>query len=161
LLRLGIGFTDLCKSGAGMDHQISVRSDDIAVFRTKMLTYRPRTIAFTSKKAASLFYGRPTQAIGFGRQPPTDGFPRVFVLASPSGAASGHWTLQPWRELAEWMGADQPHHDSAAPDVAEDRRRLDAFKSNGQAVPFDDVKGWIASWDSMDELPRPSPRKII
>jgi len=35
-----------------------------------------------------------------------DESPDVFVLASPSGAASGHWTVQPWQELAEWMGAD-------------------------------------------------------
>jgi len=103
LLALGIGFTDICKSGAGMDHQIAVRPDDITLFRTKMLRYRPRTIAFTSKKAASLFYGRPTQAINFGRQPSVDDFPDVFVLTSPSGAASGSWTLQPWRELADWM----------------------------------------------------------
>jgi len=106
LLTLGIGFTDICKSGAGMDHQISVRPEDIAVFKAKMLRYRPRTIGFTSKKAASLFYGRSTQAIGFGRQPPVDDFPQVFVLTSPSGAASGGWTLQPWRELAEWIAAD-------------------------------------------------------
>ena len=106
LLALGIGFTDICKSDAGMDHQIAVRLDDVAAFRAKMLTYRPRTIAFTSKKAASLFYGRPTQAINFGRQPSVDDFPDVFVLTSPSGAASGSWTLQPWRELAEWIGAD-------------------------------------------------------
>jgi len=113
LLTLGIGFTDICKSGAGMDHQIAVRPEDIAVFRAKMLTYRPRTIAFTSKKAASLFYGRPTAAIGHGRQPPVDDFPQVFVLASPSGAASGSWTQQPWRELAEWIDADdtrKEHH---------------------------------------------------
>ena len=101
LLTLGIGFTDLCKSGAGMDHQISVRSEDIAAFRAKMLRYRPRTIAFTSKKAASLFYGRPTTALALGRQPRLDNFPDVFVLPSPSGAASGHWSLRPWQELAE------------------------------------------------------------
>jgi TDG/mug DNA glycosylase family protein len=101
LLTLGIGFTDICKSGAGMDHQISIRPDDIAVSRTKMLAYRPRTIAFTSKKAASLFYGRPTTALALGRQPPLDDFPDIFVLPSPSGAASGHWSLRPWQELAE------------------------------------------------------------
>jgi TDG/mug DNA glycosylase family protein len=101
LLKLGIGFTDLCKSGAGMDHQISVRSEDIAVFKAKMLRYRPRTIAFTSKKAASLFYGRPTTALAPGRQPLLDDFPAIFVLPSPSGAASGHWTVQPWQELAD------------------------------------------------------------
>jgi len=104
LLELGIGFTDLSKSGAGMDHQIAGHSFDVIGFRTKIETYRPRTIAFTSKKAASLFYQRPTSAITFGRQPSLSGFPDVFVLSSPSGAASGHWTLQPWRELADWIG---------------------------------------------------------
>lgn len=103
LLALGIGFTDLSKTGAGMDHEIISRSFDVAGFRTKIETYRPKTIAFTSKKAASLFYHRPTSAITLGRQPQTNGFPDVFVLPSPSGAASGHWTLQPWRELAEWI----------------------------------------------------------
>jgi double-stranded uracil-DNA glycosylase len=105
LLKLGIGFTDLCKSGAGMDHQISIRPEDIAVFRTKMLNYRPRTIAFTSKKAASLFYGRPTTTLALGRQPPLDDLPDIFVLPSPSGAASGHWTVQPWQQLADAIRA--------------------------------------------------------
>ena len=66
--------------------------------------YRPKTIAFTSRTAASLFYRRPTHEIALGRQPPTSGFPEMFVLSSPSGAASGHWTLQPWRDLAQWIG---------------------------------------------------------
>jgi TDG/mug DNA glycosylase family protein len=101
LLKLGFGFTDLCKLGAGMDHEALAFPVDVEAFRDKMRRYRPGIIAFTSKKAASLFYGRPTQAIVLGRQPPQDDFPAVFVLASPSGAASGHWTVQPWRELAE------------------------------------------------------------
>ena len=104
LLELGIGFTDLSKSGAGMDHQIARQSFDVVGFRTKIETYGPKTIAFTSKKAASLFYNKPTSAISLGRQQPEGGFPEMFVLPSPSGAASGHWTLQPWRDLAEWIG---------------------------------------------------------
>jgi TDG/mug DNA glycosylase family protein len=104
LLDIGIGFTDLSKSGAGMDHQIARQSFDAAGFRAKIETYRPKTVAFTGKKAASLFYHRSTRAIALGRQSPISGFPDVFVLSSPSGAASGHWTLQPWRELAEWIG---------------------------------------------------------
>ena len=103
LFELGIGFTDLSKSGAGMDHEISRQSFDVAGFRTKIETYRPKTIAFTSKKAASLFYHTPTGAISLGRQSPMSGFPDAFVLCSPSGAASGHWTLQPWRDLADWI----------------------------------------------------------
>jgi hypothetical protein len=46
------------------------------------------------------------------------------------------------------------------PDISEDRRRLDEFKRTGLAVPLDDVKAWVASWGSAEELPRPQPRKI-
>jgi hypothetical protein len=43
------------------------------------------------------------------------------------------------------------------PDIAEDRRRLDAFKQTSAAVPLDEVKTWVASWGSTNELPRPAP----
>jgi TDG/mug DNA glycosylase family protein len=104
LLNFGIGFTDLCKTGAGMDHQALAAPVDIPSFRDKMRRVRPKAIAFTSTKAASLFYGRPTTKIALGRQPSLDGFPDVFVLPSPSGAASGSWSIAPWRELAEAIG---------------------------------------------------------
>ena len=103
LLALGIGFTDMCKLGAGMDHTALKAGVDVAAFCKKMRRYRPAAVAFTSKKAASLFYGRPTTRITLGRQPPRDEFPTVFVLASPSGAASGAWSLAPWQELAEHL----------------------------------------------------------
>jgi double-stranded uracil-DNA glycosylase len=103
LLALGIGFTDLCKSGAGMDHQALAFPVDLPAFREKMLHYRPKTVAFTSKKGASMFYGRPTKTVALGRQPSSEGFPETFVLASPSGAASGSWSVQPWQELANWI----------------------------------------------------------
>jgi TDG/mug DNA glycosylase family protein len=105
LLKLGIGFTDVCKLGAGMDYQALAFPVDIPAFREKMRRYRPITIAFTSRKAASLFYGRPTKAITLGRQLPLEDFPIVFVLASPSGAASGAWSVQPWQELADSISA--------------------------------------------------------
>jgi TDG/mug DNA glycosylase family protein len=105
LLKLGIGFTDLCKFGAGMDRQALAFPIDIPGFREKMQCYRPAAIAFTSKKAASLFYGRPTTAVVLGRQPSQPDFPDVYVLASPSGAASGSWSVQPWQELADSIRA--------------------------------------------------------
>jgi TDG/mug DNA glycosylase family protein len=105
LLKIGIGFTDLCKSGSGMDHQALTFPVEIPAFREKMRQYQPGKIAFTSKKAASLFYGKPTSAVALGQQPPLDDFPTVFVLASPSGAASGHWSVQPWQELADSIHA--------------------------------------------------------
>jgi double-stranded uracil-DNA glycosylase len=105
LIELGIGFTDLSKSGAGMDHQIATETIDVPGFRAKIEKYRPRTIAFTSKKAASLFYGRPSSGITLGRQKRDKSLPEVFVLPSPSGAASGSWMIEPWRELAKWIAA--------------------------------------------------------
>ena len=45
-------------------------------------------------------------------------------------------------------------------DIGEDRRRLDAFSQTRIAVPLDDVKNWVTSWGSANELPRPAPRKI-
>lgn len=105
LIELGIGFTDLSKSGAGMDHQIEAASIDVPGFKAKIEKYRPTTIALTSKKAASLFYGRPSSGILLGRQPRDDDWPEIFVLPSPSGAASGNWTLEPWQELAKWINA--------------------------------------------------------
>jgi double-stranded uracil-DNA glycosylase len=105
LLKLGIGFTDMCKAGAGMDHEALNSPIDLPAFREKMQRYRPKTIAFTSKRAASFFYGRPTKAVALGRQPPQEDFPIVFVLASPSGAASGHWSVLPWQELADSIRA--------------------------------------------------------
>ena len=50
--------------------------------------------------------------------------------------------------------------DMTGPNVGEDRRRLDAFKQLRVAVPLNEVKTWIASWGSANELPRPQPRTI-
>ena len=81
----------MSKSGTGMDHEVcaAIPSTSRVSGPRRSRRYRPKTIAFTSKKAASLFYGRPTCVIALGRQPPMSGFPDVFVLSSPSGAASG------------------------------------------------------------------------
>src|SRR4029078_4524350 len=89
LLALHIGLTDMSKLGSGMDHQIASHEFDPAQFADNVRCYRPRTIAFTSKKAAIICLGKAaTHAIAYGRQPerPAD-FPEVFVLPSPSGAA--------------------------------------------------------------------------
>lgn len=88
-----------------MDHQIATETIDVPGFRAKIEKYRPRTVAFTSKNAASLFYGRPSSGIALGRQVHDGRWPEIFVLPPPSGAASGHWTLEPWRELAKWIAA--------------------------------------------------------
>lgn len=106
LLPLGIGLTDLSKLGAGMDHQIARHQFDPALFEANLRRYRPAGIAFTSKKAASIWLGSRARAIGYGQQPrPDPDFPEVFVLPSPSGAARSHWQIGPWQELAVWFHA--------------------------------------------------------
>lgn len=104
LLPLGIGFTDMSKVGVGMDRDVRADQYDVAGFESKIRRYKPRTVAFTSKKAASVWLEIPTGRITLGRQEDQQPvFPQVFVLSSPSGAAGRHWTLKPWQELAEWV----------------------------------------------------------
>jgi len=53
------------------------------------------------KRAAAVFYGRPSAALGYGQGASWADFPPVWVLPSTSGAASGAWSEQPWRSLAQ------------------------------------------------------------
>jgi predicted transcriptional regulator len=46
------------------------------------------------------------------------------------------------------------------PDVEEDLRRLRKFEETGEAVPGEEVKAWIESWGTSNELPKPLPRKL-
>jgi predicted transcriptional regulator len=62
--------------------------------------------------------------------------------------------------LAEAVALLDSVVDIAGPDIGEDRRRLDAFEKTRAAVPLDDVKTWVESWGSANELPRPAPREI-
>lgn len=103
LLKLGIGFTDMSKRGSGMDHNVSPDEFNVPRFVAAMRVHRPRVIAFTSKKAASLFYNVPTIKIRLGLQPSQPDFPFVFVLTSPSGAATRYWDIGPWRALAAYV----------------------------------------------------------
>ncbi len=62
--------------------------------------------------------------------------------------------------LAEAVALLDSVVDLAGPDVAEDRRRLVEFLHSRTAVSLDGVKAWVASWDTAEELPRPSPHQI-
>jgi hypothetical protein len=44
-------------------------------------------------------------------------------------------------------------------DIGEDRRRLSAFRQTRAAIPLDEVKAWVESWGSTNELPRPVARE--
>jgi hypothetical protein len=48
-----------------------------------------------------------------------------------------------------------------APEIlAEDARRLADFERTGEGVPWDEVRAWMRSWGTPDELPPPRPRKL-
>jgi hypothetical protein len=44
--------------------------------------------------------------------------------------------------------------------LAEDQRRLTEFNRARMGVPWDEVKTWMQSWGSPNELPAPKPRKL-
>jgi len=44
--------------------------------------------------------------------------------------------------------------------VAEDARRLADFQRNQEGVPWEEVKAWMKSWGTPNELPPPKPRKL-
>src|SRR5262245_58839981 len=74
--------------------------------------------------------------------------------------------------LADLAGTDsvlppelRAHRDAGAgpwaPEIlAEDERRLADFQRAREAVPWEDVKAWMQSWGTPDELPVPKPRKL-
>jgi hypothetical protein len=44
--------------------------------------------------------------------------------------------------------------------LAEDARRLAEFKRTREGVPWEEVKTWMRSWGTSNELPAPKPRKL-
>lgn len=102
LLDFGIGLTDLNKSEWGNDDELTPGGFDTAGFARRMLTFRPAGVAFTSKTAASIFLGRDTGAIAYGRQTETLGGIVLFVLPSTSGQAVRYFDLAPWHEVARF-----------------------------------------------------------
>ena len=48
-----------------------------------------------------------------------------------------------------------------APEIlAEDKRRLAEFHRTGEGIPWDEVKAWMQSWGTAEELPQPKTRKL-
>lgn len=104
LPQFGIGLTDVAKFTSGADADLRPADFAPAELRRKVEQYAPRVLAFTSKNAARAGCGLPAaQMIPYGPQAAKIGAATIFVLPSPSGAASGYWDLQPWQALADWL----------------------------------------------------------
>jgi TDG/mug DNA glycosylase family protein len=108
VLALGVGLTDFCKTGWGIDSAIAREQFDVTGFRRKVKRLKPKALAFTSKASAGLWLERKTGRIAVGRQgEPAAGEPIAFVLPSPSGLATSYWSIEPWRDLGRWL-SEQP-----------------------------------------------------
>jgi hypothetical protein len=44
--------------------------------------------------------------------------------------------------------------------LEDDARRLAEFERNRIGVPWQEVKAWMESWDTPNELPSPKPRRV-
>lgn len=97
LLSLGIGLTDLCKTHSGNDDELPEAALDRTALREKIMRYRPKLVAFTSKNGASIYFDRKVE---YGLQKDTLGDTRFFVLCSTSGRARRFWREEVWEELA-------------------------------------------------------------
>ncbi len=96
-LSLGLGFTDLAKSVSGNDDVLRREHFGRDALMAKIIHFGPRIVAFTSKRAAAEFLGRP---VDYGLLDVTVGVSRLFVLPSPSGAARRWWRVEEWVALA-------------------------------------------------------------
>lgn len=105
LLKLGIGLTDVAKTGRGMDRDVAAHQFDPARLCRAIAVHRPLAIAFNGKKAASVALDVPANRLAYGRQAEPLAQSTVFVLPSTSGAASGYWNERYWRDIALFVGA--------------------------------------------------------
>ncbi len=100
VLHYGIGLTDLAKFVSGGDDQLQAGDFDVPALERKLLQFKPRVLAFTSKNAGSIFYR--SRKIALGRQPEPFGRTIVFVLPSPSGLAIRSWAVHHWQAAADF-----------------------------------------------------------
>ena len=61
-------------------------------------------------------------------------------------------------ELAEMRSNSEGPWSSEA--LEEDARRLAEFERTRIGVPWDEVKAWMESWGTANELPPPKPRRL-
>jgi double-stranded uracil-DNA glycosylase len=110
LLALGIGLTDLAKRHAGADAALPRGAWKPLELHARLRHYRPRRVAFTSKRAAAEALGVPTGRLPYGLQTGQLEGSEVWVLPSTSPLGHTHFQLAPWQALAD------AHHDAGPAD---------------------------------------------
>ena len=100
VLQFSIGLTDVAKHHFGSDAELPRTAFDAAALQRKLVRYRPRIVAFTSKNAARAGLALGSRNPDYGEQTIAIAQTRVFVLPSPSGQARRFWNVEPWHALA-------------------------------------------------------------
>jgi TDG/mug DNA glycosylase family protein len=103
----------VAKASSGPDKALLQAHFDIEGFAEKMRSHAPAVIAFNGKRAAQAALAvsagdMTSREMAYGRQQRRFGDATVFVLPSTSGAASGFWSLAPWRDLAAFLKPEAP-----------------------------------------------------
>lgn len=101
----GIGLTDIMKVQSGRDAALDLRLADCEGLHRKIEEHAPALVAFNGRAAAKVFFG--TSGVHLGLQPGRIGATRLYVAPSTSGAASGYWNPDFWRELARLVRDDR------------------------------------------------------
>ncbi|MBB6097042.1 TDG/mug DNA glycosylase family protein [Deinobacterium chartae] len=106
LLEWDIGLTDIAKRHSGVDAALPREAFAPLELTEKVLRYRPRTLAFTSKRAAAESLGTTTGKLPYGLlEDRRIGETRLWVLPSTSPLGHNHFSLEPWQALAEYIRA--------------------------------------------------------
>ena len=113
LPRYGIGLTDVAKRHSGVDAVLPGEAWAPHELIAKVRAYRPRIVAFTSKRGASETLGLPTGKLPYGPQARELEGAELWVLPSTSPLGHNHFQLAPWQALADRVRELRPGGDPA------------------------------------------------
>ena len=100
LLDFDIGLTDICKTDYGNDNELDTSKYDVDGFNLKILQYKPKIVCFNGKNAAKTYLNQ--KKVDYGFQDKGAGDSKIFIAPSTSGAASGFWDINIWKQLADF-----------------------------------------------------------
>ena len=101
LIDYKIGLTDICKTDYGNDNELDPSKYDVNGFNSKILEYQPQIVCFNGKNPAKVYLNK--KKVDYGIQSETIGEAKLFIAPSTSGAASGFWDINKWKQLVYYL----------------------------------------------------------
>ena len=100
LITYKIGLTDICKTDFGNDNELDPLKYDVNEFNSSMIKYQPKIVCFNGKNAAKVYFNK--KKVNYGIQSEKIGVTQIYICPSTSGAASGYWNINIWKQLADF-----------------------------------------------------------